>query len=225
MIDPLYWMALSTGLLGSGHCIGMCGGIVGALALCPSGCRGGWTFHFLYNAGRILTYGFIGLLVGWLGSAIAYTDHFRSATRALLIGSDLFLILLGLGTAGLLVRVNLNRLEVIPPVQALTAVVARLRLLPPSVSAFPLGLLLGFLPCGWLYAVAISAAQTADPLKGVLTLLAFGLGTAPALLLFGGVAGWISARARSWMLRGAGLMVAAMGACNLFRHLRMMGLW
>ena len=54
-------------------------------------------------------------------------------------------------------------------------------------------------------------------------LFAFGIGTAPSLLLFGGAAHWLSGRARIWMLRSAGLIVAAMGVINLIKHLRMMG--
>ena len=82
MTEPLYSMAFTTGLLGSGHCIGMCGGIVAALSISGEGQRGGLLFHILYNLGRILTYTLIGLMVGWLGSAIAYTDAFSSVTKS-----------------------------------------------------------------------------------------------------------------------------------------------
>jgi sulfite exporter TauE/SafE len=94
-------MAFFTGLLGAGHCIGMCGSLVTALSLSEAGRQGGWFFQLLYNIGRISTYTFIGAVVGWLGSALAYTDRFKMVTRSLLIGSDFFVILVGLGTAGL----------------------------------------------------------------------------------------------------------------------------
>jgi len=223
VIDPLFSMALMTGLLGSGHCIGMCGGLVGALSLSSDGRQGGVPFHLLYNLGRIVTYTLIGLLVGWLGSAIAYTDIFRQATRAVLVGSDLFVVLIGLGTAGAFSRLNVMRLEFPGPVRAMTVAVGGVRKLPPPLAGFSLGLLFGFLPCGFLYAMAITAAQSAAPHRGALVMFAFGLGTAPALFSFGGAAQWLSRRARLWMLRGAGLMVAAMGIYNLLRHLKMMG--
>jgi hypothetical protein len=225
MTDPLFAMALITGLLGSGHCLGMCGGIVTALSLSGEGRRGGPAFHLLYNAGRITTYALIGFLVGWLGSAVAYTDAFRGATRLILVGSDFFVILLGLGTAGLFARLNVQRLEFPGPMRAMTAAVGGLRALPPALAALPLGLLFGLLPCGFLYAMAITAAQSAEPARGALVLLAFGLGTAPSLLLFGTATQWLGIRARAWMLRGAGAMVTAMGAYNLIRHLHMMGVW
>lgn len=224
MDGPLISMAFVTGLLGTGHCIGMCGGLVGALSLSEAGRKGGWWFHFLYNAGRITTYTFIGALVGWLGSALAYTDRFRLVTRSLLLASDVFVILIGLGTAGLFAWLNVSRLEFPGPMQAMTLAVRRLRRLPPAFAALPLGLMFGFIPCGWLYQVAITAAQSASVVTGALMLLAFGLGTAPSLLLLGGTAHWMGVRARVWMLRVAGLIVAAMGGLNLFRHLHMMGL-
>jgi hypothetical protein len=225
MSDPLVLMGFTTGLLGAGHCIGMCGALVGALSLSATGRPEGWSFHLLYNAGRVATYTLIGALAGWLGSALAYTDRFREVSRALLVASDLFIILVGLGTAGLFAGLSITRLDFPGPLRAMTAAVQRLRQLPPAVAALPLGLLFGFLPCGYLYAVAISAAQSADPLLGALTLLAFGLGTVPALLLFGGATQWLGTRAQAWMLRTAGLVVAAMGVVNLVRHLRLMGWW
>lgn len=223
MIDPLFSMALFTGLLGSGHCLGMCGGLVAALSLAGDRQRSGFPFHLLYHAGRITTYTLIGLTVGWLGSAIAYAEAFATFARVSLLGSDLFVILIGLGSAGILRGFNLLSLECASPVRALTVAVRGLRRLPPSVAALPLGLLFGFIPCGLLYAMAITAAQSAAPLRGAQIMLAFGLGTAPSLLLFGTAAHWLGARARRWMLLGAGVMVALMGAANLFRHLRMMG--
>ena len=223
MSDSLIYMAFVTGLLGAGHCIGMCGGLVSALSLSEAGRQGGWFFHLLYNLGRISTYTFIGAVVGWLGSALAYTDRFKMVTRSLLIGSDVFVILVGLGTAGLFAWLNVSKLDFPGPMKAMTLAVAGLRRLPPAISALPLGLLFGFIPCGYLYAVAITAAQSASVATGALMLFAFGLGTAPALLLFGGAAHWLSGRARTWMLRIAGLVVAGMGVINLIKHMRMMG--
>jgi sulfite exporter TauE/SafE len=223
MNSSLLLMAFSTGLFGIGHCLGMCGGLVGALSLSEAGQRGGFTFQLLYHAGRIVTYTAIGALVGWLGSALAYADQFSLVTRSLLLFSDLFIILVGLGTAGLFSFLRASSLEFAAPTQLIGAAVARLRPLPAPLAGLGLGLLFGFLPCGYLYAVAITAAQSASVTTGALMLLVFGLGTAPGLLLFGSAASWLSSRARSWLLRGAGLLVAGMGVINLVRHLRMIG--
>lgn len=220
-MDPLYSMAFMTGLLGSAHCIGMCGGLVSALSLTEDGRNSGIVFHLLYNLGRTLTYGLIGLAVGSLGSAMVMKGSFQDISRILLIGSDLLIILIGLGSAGLFSRFNIMSLEFAGPIRAMSRAVAGLRRYPPMLSALPLGLLFGFLPCGFLYAMAITAAGTASSSGGALTMIAFGIGTMPALFVVGGAAQWFS-RKRSWMLKVAGIMVALMGCYNLFRHVRMM---
>ena len=223
MNGSLVTMAFVTGLLGAGHCIGMCGGLVGALSLSACARPGGWSFHLLYNVGRVATYTLIGAVVGWLGPALAYTDRFHTATRTLLLASDLFIILVGLGTVGMFAGLNVAKLDFPGPLRAITSSVKRLRQLPPLLSALPLGLVFGFLPCGYLYAVAITAAQSADVATGALMLLAFGLGTVPALLIIGTAAQWLGSTVRVWMVRTAGLLVAGMGVVNLVRHLRLMG--
>ncbi|MFO7577980.1 MAG: sulfite exporter TauE/SafE family protein [Pelovirga sp.] len=220
-MDPIYTMALMTGFLGSAHCIGMCGGIVSALSLTADGRNSGPAFHLLYNIGRTLTYGLIGLLVGWLGSAMAVKGSFQDISRLLLIGSDILVILIGLGSAGLFARLNIMSLEFAGPIRNLSRAVKGLRKYPPVLAALPLGVLFGFLPCGFLYAMAITAAGTASSSSGALTMIAFGIGTMPSLFLVGGAAQWFS-RKRGWMLKAAGLMVALMGCYNLFRHLRML---
>jgi uncharacterized protein len=221
MTDPLISMAFFTALLGSGHCIGMCGGLVAALSLSPRGREGGWLFQLFYNFGRVLTYTLLGILVGWLGSTMALTTGLAGVTRGLLLGSDLLIIVLGLGTAGLWEKYTLWQLEFKTPLQLLNRTVMQLKKIPSVVIALPLGLLMGFLPCGFLYAMVLTAAQSASPLLGGLIMLSFGIGTIPALLLFGGAAQWMSSRTRRWLLRGAGTMVALMGAYNLLRHWKM----
>jgi len=222
-MEPLYSMAFMTGLLGSAHCIGMCGGLVSALSLTADGRNSGPGFHLLYNLGRTLTYTLIGLLAGWLGSAMVVKSSLQGITTPLLIGSDILVILVGLGSAGLFARLNLMSLEFSGPIGALSKTVRGLRNWPPALAALPLGLLFGFLPCGFLYAMALTAAQTTDSFQGAFTMAAFGLGTMPALFLVGGTAQWFSSR-RTWMLKAAGVLVALMGCYNLFRHFRMLAM-
>ena len=219
--DPLYTLAFTTALFGSGHCIGMCGGLVTALGLSSDGRRAGLTFHLLYNLGRTLTYSLIGLAVGWLGSAMVYKHALQGVTRYLLLGSDILVILAGLGTAGLFRWLNLSLFEFAGPIQSMTKATRSLRKLPAAASALPLGVLFGFLPCGFLYAMILTAAQSADTLKGGLIMLAFGLGTLPALFFVGSAAHLIGHAKKIWMFRVAGLLVAMMGAYNLYRHLHM----
>ena len=218
MNGALFTGAFATGLLGSAHCLGMCGGLVGALSLRSEG-SGGAGFHLFYHLGRISTYVLLGYLVGWLGLAVGYTGGFRGVGWYVLLGADLFVILLGLGSAGAFRRWNVMRLEFAGPIRALTTGVQRLRVLPPTLGALPLGLVMGLNPCGFLYAVLLNAALTAEPAAGALVMLGFGLGTAPALFVFGWASRTLGASARGWMLRAAGLGVAFLGAFNLLRHL------
>lgn len=219
-MDPLLTMAFITGFAGSAHCIGMCGGLVCALSLSDDGRSSGPLFHLLYNLGRILTYGAIGFIVGWIGSAMVYKHALQDITRLLLIGTDLFVILIGLGSAGLFTKLNIMKLDFAGPIQTMTRAVRGLRRFPPALAALPLGLLFGFLPCGFLYAMVLTAGQSADGLRGAGIMIAFGLGTVPALFFVGSTAQWFGSR-RQWMLRLAGLLVALMGAYNLYRHIGM----
>ena len=222
-MDPLYSIALLTGLFGSAHCLGMCGGLVSALSLTADGRNSGAGFHILYNLGRILTYALIGLLAGLLGSSLTIKNSFMPVSRLLLIGSDLLIILVGLGSAGLFSRLNIMSLEFSGPFGSLSRAVKGLRKWPPVFAALPLGFLFGFLPCGFLYAMVLTAAQTTNAARGAITMAAFGLGTMPALFLVGGAAQWFSSK-REWMLKAAGVLVALMGCYNLFRHIRMLAM-
>lgn len=234
MIDPIYPMALMTGFLGSGHCLGMCGGLISALSLAHVRQHQAVLFHGLYQGGRIITYTLVGALVGWLGSVLAYANRFHSLMRLALVGSDLLVITVGLGTVVLFHRWNLLHFDLPGPgrliSRAVRALTGPLPLRPDgghlprsTYTALPLGLLMGFLPCGFSYAMAITAAQSASLTTGALTMLCFGVGTAPALLLFGCTVHWLSLRAREGMIRGAGLMVALMGIYHLRHHIALLG--
>ncbi|MBA3015383.1 MAG: sulfite exporter TauE/SafE family protein [Proteobacteria bacterium] len=230
--NPIYTMALMTGFLGSAHCLGMCGGLITALSMTMPQRVSPFLFLILYHGGRIATYSIVGVTVGWLGSVLAYANSFHGVMRLALIGSDLFIIAAGLGTAGLFSRLTLFRLESSAPATVITRIVGHLPSRPEAITALPLGLLMGFLPCGFSYAMAITAAQTTSPLTGGLTMLVFGLGTTPALFVFGSAIGWLnrrplasplSTKTKTWMARIAGLMVAGMGGYHLIQHIQLLG--
>jgi hypothetical protein len=84
---------------------------------------------------------------------------------------------------------------------------------------FPFGLLLGFLPCGLSYSVFIGAAATGSMPSAMFFVLCFGLGTIPALLLFGLVLTYLSARIRGWIYRTSGVVVIITGIYFLVRGL------
>ncbi len=219
-------LALATGLFGSGHCIGMCGPLLAAIGMGGRGSRQpGLGCHLLYHLGRITTYGLLGTAAGWLGSALVCIDTLAAASRWLLLLSDLLVIAIGLRSAGLLPgRIPFPaRIDCIAASRLIGLFLGRIRHLDPRLAALPLGALMGLLPCGLLYTVLLTAAQSGTVTAGGAILLAFGLGTTPALLLFGAAAGWLGQTARGRLQRAAGLTVALMGAINLARHLALLG--
>jgi len=209
---------VAAGLLGSGHCAGMCGTLVAALSLSGPD-RGGAAFHALYHAGRVSTYVGLGWAAGHLGLAAARCGGLPALGRALLLGADALVILAGLGTAAGVGWLDLARLEPRGLARPLGALAVVLRRLPPALGALPLGMALGLLPCGLLYGILANAALSGDPAEGAALMFGFGVGTAPVLLASGATARLLSARSRGWMLRAAGLSVALLGAYNLGRHL------
>jgi len=184
--------AFMTGLLGSVHCIGMCGGIVGTLSMSlPEKVRGNTAktlpYLLLYNSGRLLSYAIAGMLIAWLGQST--TELFGQDTHKLGAWiSGLFMIALGLYIAGwwqvltVLEKLGGYLWRVIQPLTN--------KLLPVRnpAHAFLLGTLWGWLPCGMVYAMLAFALTTQDAIQGGLLMLSFGLGTLPTLVMLGGAA-------------------------------------
>ncbi len=211
---PLLISALILGLLGGGHCLGMCGGLMGALTLAIPPEQRGRRLQLLlaYNLGRILSYASAGLLFGLAGWAVASSP----AAMLLRIVAGLLLISMGLYLGGW--WSGLTRIEAlgrglwrhIQPVAS--------RLLP--VSSLPrallLGALWGWLPCGLVYSTLLWAASQGDALDSGLLMLAFGLGTWPVLLATGMAAERLTALLRRRGVRMAGgLLVILFGLWTL----------
>jgi sulfite exporter TauE/SafE len=212
-------MALATGFLGGfGHCVGMCGPLVGSLALAagPLGPRRSLSGQLAYHAGRLTTYAALGAVLGLTGSFVNVAGRLAGLSQVVAVVAGALMILLGLGAAGL--STALGRLEA----RTSARVVAFVRDVVGGGPGrlYPAGLALGFLPCGLSWTVFLGAAGTGSLPEGLLLALAFGLGTVPALLLAGAVATWLGVRARGLLYRMGGVLVAAMGVLFLVRGLR-----
>lgn len=198
---PLLSSALILGLLGGGHCLGMCGGLMGALTLAIPPEQRGRRLRLLiaYNLGRILSYASAGLLLGLAGWALAGSP----LATVMRVVAALLLITMGLYLAGW--WSGLTRIEGlgrglwrhIQPVAT--------RLLP--VSSMPrallLGALWGWLPCGLVYSTLLWAASQGSATNSALLMLAFGIGTWPILLATG-----LAAERTNALLRRRGVRVA-----------------
>lgn len=223
MIDPLYSLVFTTGFLGSGHCIGMCGPIVAALSLAEPKRQNPVFYHLLYNGGRLSTYALIGFAAGYIGSLLNETHTLPFIGQGILILADLFVIIIGLRTSGLFKQLAFIHLEIPGSVAIVSKTANLFRRLPTLAAAYPTGMVMGLLPCGFLYAIALAAAGRGDPVKGGLIMLAFGLGTLPALFFFGSAVHWLSTTMREELLRWAGFIVVVIGSYNLYQHIRIAG--
>jgi len=181
-------------LLGSIHCAGMCGGFVAIVGEGASG-RARWLSQLSYNAGRLVSYTILGATAGFLGHALDLAGSAAGIGRVAALISGSIMILWGMGalleTQG--VRVFRGRWTLPPRV---TRGLASLRRLPATWRGLVLGLATTLLPCGWLYAFAVTAAGTASPTQGALLMAAFWTGNLPVLLGLGVALGALVGRVR-----------------------------
>lgn len=214
MQDTLLWSAFVVGLLGSLHCIGMCGPI--ALAL-PAGTQSRARLlsgRLLYNTGRIITYTLMGAVCGLIGKALSLAGWQQGLSIAAGIAILVAVLLPSTVTRHFL------------PSSVATTFVGRVsnywkRLFAqgslPSLLA--IGLLNGLLPCGFLYMALGAASVTGSPQGAALYMALFGLGTVPAVLatsLFGPLLGLgLRQRLTRWLPVGA----AALGLLLVLRGL------
>jgi uncharacterized protein len=221
MIELSFLSAFLVGLLGGGHCVGMCGGIVSAVSMhLPNQTKNQPKVLFLiaYNAGRILSYTLAGVLAGLLGASSFFLNHVLPIQHLLYFISSLMLILLGLYLAGF--WYGLTYIE-----NAGRGLWAKLqpyskRFIPVQnlTQAFALGGLWGWLPCGLVYSVLIAAIATGNAINGGLLMLAFGLGTLPTLLAMGMTVVRLKATLQNiWVRRASGLLVLGFGLVGIYR--------
>jgi sulfite exporter TauE/SafE len=170
-------------LLGSVHCAGMCGGFVAIAGDGVSG-KARVISQLSYNAGRLVSYVALGAAAGSFGRAVDLAGNAAGIGRAAALVSGSIMILWGMGalleTQGL--RVFRGRLT-LP--KRVTEALAAVRRLPAAWRGLVLGLSTTLLPCGWLYAFAVTAAGTASPVRGALLMAAFWSGNLPILLGLG----------------------------------------
>ncbi len=221
-MDSILVTALMVGFLGGVHCLGMCGGVVGALtfSLEPKAQASWWrmlSFQLAYNIGRISSYVIIGALFGFLGSALGSLATFLPAQQVLQVIAGLFMIALGLYLGGWwfgLVAIEKVGSSVW---QRLSPYAAKFTPVKYIHQAWLYGLVWGWLPCGLVYSMLIMALSAGSALQGGLVMLAFGLGTLPNLLLMGVFAFYFTKISRNlWVRRFAGVSVMVMGFWQLY---------
>ena len=218
MLELSLMSAFLVGLLGGGHCVGMCGGIVGAVSMHLPQSKSKVPFLLAYNAGRILSYTIAGAIAGLVGASSFFLQHVLPIQHVLYSISSLMLIALGLYLAG--IWHGVTYLENAGKVIWKTLQPYSKRYIPVQNfrQAFILGGLWGWLPCGLVYSVLIAAIATGNGVSGGLLMLAFGLGTLPTLLTMGMAAVRLKTVLQNiWVRRASGLLVLGFGLLGLLR--------
>jgi hypothetical protein len=214
MVEFSYGLAFMTGILGSGHCLGMCGSLVSGFFM-----RHGATSsapYLIYHASRVSVYGLIGLTAASLGAVLVQTGIFGKAQGILQIIAGLVVILLGLDLLGVSPIRNTLRFA---PLAWLRRQFAESTKRGPMVGAAIAGALNGLMPCSMTMAMAVQATTSPSPAEGGLLLLAFGAGTLPSMLAASYLFGKLAAKTRGMLLRGAALFVIALGISTVWQGL------
>ncbi len=189
-MEIFFLVALGLGLASTLHCVGMCGGIMGALTFgLPEEVRNNKSRQLVYittyNLGRITSYTIAGVIAGLISASLVSTLSIENGHLILRALASIVLIAFGLHLAGLF-----------PKMQVLESVGAVLwrRLQPLTKRFFPVrtlwrafgfGLVWGWLPCGLVYSALLWASSSGDPVSGGLYMFAFGLGTLPGVMTSG----------------------------------------
>lgn len=213
-------VAAVAGAVSAVHCVGMCSGIAGALtASLPKSIQASHAqlarYIVVYNVGRILSYGLAGLAVGLFSSVLF---HFLDSHIIVWVThgfATVVLLLIGLHLLGFWQR--LSSMESYGRMIWRTLQPYSKRLLPVSTlrQAFLFGMIWGWLPCGLVYTMLMWTMASGGALQGAETMLSFGLGTFPTLLLAQGLSSWIfQGSTLKWIrsVTGVVMILLAIGA-------------
>ncbi|MCS6806653.1 MAG: sulfite exporter TauE/SafE family protein [Acidobacteriota bacterium] len=221
-----FYLIFSFGLLSSLHCVQMCGPIVLSYSL-PLGSHATGNSrrrranvlvaHLSYNLGRIVTYMTLGAVGGLTGGTIGLIGQLAGIENVVAIIVGGLMVLTGLVMLDLMPLTAIQRFDPLRFTMRLFRPLNCQIASPTVASKFRLGLMLGFLPCGLVYAALLKAIASATPLGGALTMFAFGLGTVGALLAVGLCSSAFSLKLGRWGTRLAAVSVTLLGAFLIWR--------
>lgn len=206
--------ALVLGLLGSLHCLGMCGPIAFMLPLVQSSNVKKTAQLSIYHFGRLLAYGIIGVLFGLLGKGLSLFG----IQQKLSIGIGVLMIVLVL-----IPGKYLNGHKILSPIYSLIGKVksklgAELKKKTPD-TFLTIGFLNGFLPCGLVYMALLGALAMGSAMEGGLYMMIFGLGTVPLMSLVVYSKGMFSTSIKSKIQKLIPVFVVIIGILFIVRGL------
>jgi len=201
-------------LVGSLHCVGMCGPFV-AFYAGGDGSTGARRLvsHAVYSGGRLLSYAVLGAAAGSIGAALDLAGSVAGFQRAAAVVAGAVMV-----AWGLLALLRIRGVRLLSPASSSGRLGSWMRTAfravadkPPVVRAGAVGLLSGVLPCGWLWAFLVTAAGTGSAVRGTAVMAAFWLGTVPALLAVGLGAQLVSAPLRRHVPAATAVLLVVLG--------------
>ena len=219
-----FLILLTTGFFtGLSHCAGMCGSLVSAFSIQQKQMKGSVSGPLLlYQCGRISTYVLIGLIMSTIGSSLQLAALGQGWQVGLSIFVGLMMLAIGLNLMGVLK--GMRWLESASLAKWVGERIRQLMISTHPVAPYGLGMANGMLPCGPVYAMALLAATSENPLHGGLIMLFFGLGTLPAMLSMGFVFAKLSVTLRRRLYRLAAGLIVLVGLQQIMRGMALAGL-
>jgi len=211
-------LVLTFGFVSSLHCVQMCGPIVLSYSVAANSAQGSRSFlglHLAYNAGRSISYMLLGTIAGFAGGAMGWVGHLAGFQNAAAIVAGTAMVLTGVAMFGLAPGLQGWRGFALPARFLRPA--GKLIASPQPAAKFTLGLMMGFLPCGLIYAALMKAIGTASPVEGALTMLAFALGTSLALVIVGLGSSAATVKVARWGTTVSAITVLIMGLVLISR--------
>ena len=225
--EALYLVFLSSGFtVGFGHCIGMCGPIVVSLSLNVRA-KGALIPHVLYNAGRVNTYALLGAVMGATGSFTGVAGSLVGIQKGVMIFAGVVIVIMGLAMAGWVPAGKVFG-DYFPTAGIFATLLRWASATRSSLAYYPLGLILGLLPCGPVYTALVATAragmEAGSPIEGSLMglglMLAFGVGTVPALLLVAKLSGLSWLHKRQAIYKIASFLMVLVGLYFIIKGIR-----
>ncbi len=207
-----YGLAFIAGVLGSGHCLGMCGALVSGYFM-KAGPSKRYLPYFVYQIARLFVYSMVGIAAAALGFVLVSSGVFGKVQSILQMFIGGVVIFLALGILGWIPFQGSIRLI---PLVLLRRGYAASRTRGPIVGATLAGLLNGLMPCPMTFAMAVKATSAPNIIEGGLLMLTFGAGTLPTMLFVSVAFGKMTAKLRGLMLKSAALIMIFMGFNTLY---------
>jgi sulfite exporter TauE/SafE len=213
-----FYLMLALGFVSSLHCVQMCGPIVLTYSVAANTQRGRRSLlglHLAYNAGRTLTYMLLGAIAGLAGGAMGWVGRLAGLedTASIVAGAAMVLTALAMFGYGL----GLNRWKGFALPARLLRPAGKLISASSALAKFTLGILMGFLPCGLVYAALMRAIGAATVAGGAVSMLAFGLGTGAALVAVGLGSSALTRKVARWGTTISAITVFIMGVILIVR--------